>query len=533
MMLRGVLPAAVAAAFLLAVSFAALPSGAAAAEPDKAEAKAAEGDKAPAEGKDGAKAEEAIPKEAAVLSRGTVEVGGRAIDYSASAGTLLIRDDDGKPQASVFYVAYTADSGRNSSATRPVTFLYNGGPGSASLWLHMGSFGPVRVVTTSPEATPPAPYKLVANGDSLLDKTDLVFIDAVGTGFSKPVGKAQGKDFWGTDQDAASFSKFIARYITVNQRWNSPKFLIGESYGTTRSAALAKVLQDNGIALNGVVLVSSILNYGARIPGLDEEFIDYLPSYAAIAWYHDKLQPKPADLPALLQEVRGFARGEYAAALALGHNLPKAQEDAIAEKLSRYTGLSAKFLEEADLRVSGARFRAELLRDERRTLGRYDARFEGIDFDAANETPGTDASETAIKGAFTAAFNDYLQRVLKYPSEVPYALSGHELYKVWDWKHKLAGREQPIPLPSVAQDLGAAMRENPKLKVFSANGYFDLATPFFATEFDLSHMELDPVLVRNVQFGYYPSGHMIYLNTEALKQLKGDLAKFYDAALKD
>ena len=532
MMLRSLLPAAFAAALLTAVPCSILPFAAAAAEPDKAEAKAAEGDKSPADKKDAGKAEESIPKEAAVVTHGEVQVGGKSIAYTASTGTLLIRDAEGKPQASVFYVAYTADGGKNGASTRPVTFLYNGGPGSASLWLHMGSFGPVRLTTASPDPTGPAPYKLVNNDDSLLDRTDLVFIDAIGTGFSKPVGKGTGKDFWGVDQDATSFAKFIERYITVNQRWNSPKFLIGESYGTPRSAVLSNVLQNDGVSLNGVVLVSSILNYGARIPGLDEEFIDYLPSYAAIAWYHDKLSPKPADLAAYEQEVRAFARGEYAAALAQGHNLPKAQLDAVAAKMSHYTGLSVAYIEDANLRVNAARFRAELLRGERRTMGRYDARFEGIDPDAGGETPSTDASDTGIIGAFTAAFNDYLGRTLKYSSDVPYALSGRDINKDWDWKHKVPGRERPIQLPSTAGDLAAAMRVNPKLKVFSANGWFDLATPFFATEFDLSHMDLDASLVPNVQFGYYPAGHMIYLNTEALKQLKNDLGKFYDAAAK-
>lgn len=528
-MSRHLSPAALAAALLLAVA-PAIAVPAFAAEPAKDEAKAAENGKESKDKKDG---EEPVPPEAAVASQGQVEVDGRAISYTAKAGTLLIRDDDGKPNASVFYVAYTADGGAKGASSRPVTFLYNGGPGSASLWLHMGSFGPVRIATASPDATAPAPYRVVPNGDSLLDRTDLVFVDAIGTGFSKPVGKGQGKDFWGVDQDAGAFARFVERYITVNQRWNSPKFLIGESYGTPRSAVLSRMLQDDGVALNGVVLVSSILNYGARIPGLDEEFIDYLPSYAAIAWYHNKLNPKPANLDAYLKEVRAYARGEYAAALAQGHNLPKAQADAVAAKLAQYTGLSVGFIEDANLRVNASRFRAELLRGERRTMGRYDARFEGIDPDAGGETPSDDASETGIKAAFTATFNDYLEHTLKYSSDVPYALSGKDVNKNWDWKHKLPNRERPIPLPSTAGDLAEAMRQNPKLKVFSANGYFDLATPFFATEFDLSHMVLDPALVPNVQFGYYPSGHMIYLNTEALKQLKSDLGKFYDAALKN
>ncbi|HWY26007.1 MAG TPA: hypothetical protein VNX47_13865, partial [Nevskia sp.] len=390
-------PAAFAAALLFALA-PSLSAPAFAADSPKDEAKSAETGKESTARKEGDKSEEPIPPEAAVASQGQVDVGGRGIAYTAKAGTLLIRGDDGKPQASVFYVAYTADGGKNGASSRPVTFLYNGGPGSASLWLHMGSFGPVRIATASPEATAPAPYRVIANGDSLLDRSDLVFVDAIGTGFSKPVGKASGKDFWGVDQDAGAFARFIERYLTVNQRWNSPKFLIGESYGTPRSAVLARMLQDDGVALNGVVLVSSILNYGARIPGLDEEFIDYLPSYAAIAWYHDKLNPKPADLAAYVQEVRGFARGEYAAALAQGHNLPKAQLDAVAAKLSRYTGLSAPYIEDANLRVTAARFRAELLRGERRTMGRYDARFEGIDPDAGGENPATDASDTGIKG---------------------------------------------------------------------------------------------------------------------------------------
>lgn len=526
---RSPLLAACAAGLLLAVA-PALCLTAVAAEPEQADAQKAENGKESKDKRDEAKADEAIPKETASVTHGEVEIGGKPVAYSATAGTLLIRNDEGKPDASVFYVAYTAENSGKSAASRPVTFLYNGGPGSASLWLHMGSFGPVRVATTSPEATAPAPYRLVSNGDSLLDKTDLVFVDAIGTGFSKPVGKGKGADFWGVDQDAGAFAKFIERYITVNQRWNSPKFLIGESYGTPRSAVLARLLQEDGVSLNGVVLVSSILNYGARIPGLDEEFIDYLPSYAAIAWYHNKLSPKPADLNTYLNEVRAYARGDYAAALAQGHNLPKAQADAVAARVAQYTGLSAAFIADANLRVSASRFRAELLRGERRTMGRYDARFEGIDPDAGGETPSDDASETGIKGAFTAAFNEYLGYTLKYSSDVPYALSGKDVNKNWDWKHKLPNRERPIQLPSTAGDLAVAMRENPKLKVFSANGWFDLATPFFATEFDLSHMGLDAALVPNVQFGYYPSGHMIYLNTESLKQLKADLAKFYDTA---
>jgi carboxypeptidase C (cathepsin A) len=474
------------------------------------------------------KDEKPIPPEKTAVSHGSVDVGGRTIRYTATAGNVLIRDDKNEPNASVFYVAYTADAGKDASA-RPVTFLYNGGPGSPTVWLHMGSIAPMRVESASAEATAPAPYHLVPNKDSLIDKSDLVFIDAVGTGYSTPVGKGKGKDFWGVDQDLNAFAKAISRYVTINQRWNSPKFLFGESYGTTRSAALVNKLQGEGMAFNGVVLLSSILNYGANSPGLDQTYIGALPTYAAIAWYHDKVPNKPANMQAFVDEARVFAGGEYATALAKGQNLPQGELDAVATKLSRYTGLSAQYLKEANLRVNQSRFRKELLRDERRTVGRYDARYEGIDLDAAGENPDYDASDTAITGAFIAAFNDYVEGTLKWKSDEPYKVRT-EANREWDWKHEVAGSRQPQRTPYVAADLARAMRENPKLQVLSANGWFDLATPFFATETDLSHMLLDPSLRGNLSFTYYPSGHMVYLNVDALKQFKIDLDAFYDRA---
>ncbi len=474
------------------------------------------------------------PAEKAVVTTHSLQLAGHAIAYKATAGTLLIRDDKGRPDASVFYVAYTVDG---EPAKRPVTFLYNGGPGSSTIWLHMGSYGPVRVATSSPEATAPAPYRLVPNEDCLLDKTDLVFVDAVGTGYSTGLVKEKddkdkedpSKRFWGTDQDIDAFGRFVARYITANKRWNSPKFLFGESYGTPRSAGLARYLEEHGIAVNGVVLLSSILNFASRLPGLDNDFVNLLPSYAAIAWYHGKLANKPATLEPFLSEVRSFARSDYAVALAKGQDLPPAERDAIAERLSRYTGLSTTYLKEANLRVSLSRFRKELLRGERRTVGRYDGRFEGIDMDAAGETPESDPADTAIRGAFTAAFNDYVVRELNYPSEVPYKVSA-TVFRDWDFKHTLRGQMRPAPVPIMVGDLSEAMRVNPQLKVLSANGYFDLATPFFATEYDLSHLDLDPKLRANLTITYYASGHMVYLNLEAARQFKQDLAKFYDSA---
>jgi carboxypeptidase C (cathepsin A) len=475
-----------------------------------------------------------VPPEKPVVTHHDLTLSGKTLKYSATAGNLIIRDEDDKPYGNIFYVAYTLDGAEAGS--RPVSFLYNGGPGSATLWLHMGSFSPVRIVTDSPNPTAGPPFKLVPNEYSLLDKSDLVFIDAPLTGYSRAVGKGTPKDFNGVDQDLHAFDRFIIRYLSVNQRWNSPKFLIGESYGTTRSAALADMLGNDGVQLNGVVLISSILNYNIRAGGYDTIYIDNLPSYAAAAWYFNKIPDKPADVATWVQQAREFASGPYAEALFAGHNLPAAQLDSVAKDVSRFTGLSVDYVKEANLRISPTRFRKEVLREDRKTLGRYDMRFEGVDVDAAGEAPGYDASDTGISGAFVAALHDYLGRELKYESTDTYRPSSESIGQ-WDWKHKPTsgapgpgGGEQPQPY--VAADLASAIRKNPHLRVFSANGYFDLATPFFATEYDLSHMDLDPALRGNVQFGYYPSGHMIYLNVDALRKLRDDLEAFISKAEK-
>jgi carboxypeptidase C (cathepsin A) len=474
-----------------------------------------------------------VPPERPVATHHELTLGGKTLKYTATAGNLIIRDEEEKPYGSVFYVAYTLDGA--DPVTRPVSFLYNGGPGSATLWLHMGSFSPVRIQTDSPNPTFGPPFKLVPNESSLLDKTDLVFIDAPLTGYSRAVGKGTPKDFTGVDQDLHAFDRFIQRYLTANQRWNSPKFLIGESYGTTRSAALADMLGNDGVQLNGVALISSILNYNIRAGGYDNIYVFNLPSYAAAAWYFNKIPNKPADMAAWVQQAREFAAGPYAAALFAGDNLPAAQLDEVAKQVSHFTGLSVDYIKESNLRISPTRFRKEVLRDDRKTLGRYDMRFEGVDVDAAGENPSYDASDTGISGAFVAALHDYLQRELKYDTTDEYRPSANSIGQ-WDWKHKPTsgglgiGGEQTQPY--VAADLASAIRKNPHLRVFSANGYFDLATPFFATEYDLGHMNLDPALRGNVQFGYYPSGHMIYLNVEALHKLKDDLAGFITSATK-
>ena len=476
-----------------------------------------------------------VPPENTAVTQHQTTLAGQPLHYTATAGNLLIkkkedREEAEKPYHSIFYVAYTLDGA--DAKTRPVTFLYNGGPGSATIWLEMGSVGPVRVISQSPEPTNNPPYTVVPNEYTLLDKTDLVFIDAPGTGYSHPVGKGTVKDIAGVDEDLTAFTKFIIRYITVNHRWNSPKFLFGESYGTTRSAGLSATLNDEGVQLNGIVLLSSILNYNARSAGLDNNYLTDFPTFAAIAWYHNKIPNKPADELAFVEQARQFARGPYAAALYHGNALSDVEADKIASQMSALIGLSPKFIKEANLRISATRFRKELLRDENKVLGRYDARFEGPDADAAGENPSFDPSDTGINGAYVASFHDYLEKELKFASPDTYNNSGPGVNENWDWKHRAAtggfGRQQAMPY--VAGDLGATIRQNPHLRVFAANGLYDLATPFTATEWELAHMGTDQKLRGNVEFGYYPSGHMVYLNVDALKAFRADLGKFYDSA---
>jgi len=469
------------------------------------------------------------PRETSTVTEHTLRLDGRRLDYRATAGNLLLRNDKGEPEASVFYVAYTRPA--EHGAPRPVTFLFNGGPGAASVFLLMGSVGPKRVRTSSPAATPPAPYVLADNPDSLLDKSDLVFIDAIGTGFSKVVGHANGKRFWSVDGDLDAFTRFIDRYLSVNDRWNSPKFLIGESYGTTRAAMLAYRLAQHNISLNGVVLLSSVLNAGVNTPGFDLSYVRYLPSYAAAAWYHDKLGPsKPADLPAWLDEVRAFAAGPYATALAKGDALPDAERDAMAAQIARYTGLDTQYVIGARLRISPSHFRKQLLLRQTRSVGRYDSRFEGIEYDQDSSSPDYDASEKYVTSAFDAALHRHLSQDLHYVEDGPYRVFNEHVLSAWEWKHR-AWWGESLNAPYAAADLAEAMRQNPHLKVLSANGYFDLATPFFATEYDLSHMGLEPSLRENLRITYYATGHMIYLDDSALHALKADLARFYDDAM--
>jgi len=469
----------------------------------------------------------AVPKEEQSVTHHSVNINGRDIKYTATAGNLLIKGKNDKPVASIGYVAYTKE-GEKDPSKRPVTFAYNGGPGSSSIWLHMGAVGPRRVVINDPEVTPPAPYQLTNNQYSILDATDIVMVDPVGTGISKAVGKAKNKEFWGVNGDISSVSRFIKAYISMNNRWNSPKYLLGESYGTTRSAGVADYLQQNeGIALNGVVLVSNVLDLRTLAfgPGDDLPYILYLPTYAAVAWYHDQLHPKPDSLEAFLQEVRNFAAGPYADALMQGDKLPDTKRNQIINKLSEYTGLSKDYLDKADMRVTEPQFTKELLRDEHKTVGRLDSRYTGISKDLLAERAHYDPQSSAISPAFITTFLNYYHNQLNFGKDKSYHISAYSLPGFdWNWEH---GGHGGFPTsPTTAPDLADAMTKNPNLKVLVLNGYFDLATPFFATEYTFDHMELDEKVQDNVTMKYFDAGHMMYLHLPSLKKFHSEVTEF-------
>jgi carboxypeptidase C (cathepsin A) len=472
--------------------------------------------------------EDAQPK------RGSVTVNGKLVTYTAIPGTLTLRSDDGEPTASMFYVAYIADKPKGAPE-RPITFIYNGGPGSSSMWLHMGSVGPVYINTPTAGPQGNAPFPILENHNTILDHTDIVFIDAVGTGLSRPIGKMKGPEFWGVDQDIDAYSRGIMRFLTKYDRWNSPKFLFGESYGTLRSAGLVYALQDRGVQMNGVILLSSILNYGVRQPGYDQIHITYLPSYAADAWYHNRLQNRPAALEPFLTQVREWARGPYASALQKGSDISADEKNTIAQQMSAYTGLSVKYILQSDLRVDLSRFRKELLRDQGKTIGRLDARFTGYDADDGGEDPEYDPSDRSLSGPYIGALNSYLFGTLGYKTKLSYrpnyyvAIGGNK----WDQKHRAPGGRSggaQMALADTALDLAQAMRENPNLKVLSLNGYYDMATPFFGAEFDLKHMSVPDTVRKNLSFKYYESGHMVYANPDVRPQFKTDIDSFIDMA---
>ncbi len=460
-----------------------------------------------------------------VTTKHKATIGGASIAYTASAGTLVLRDEDGKAKASMFFVSYTRD-GVQDLSKRPITFAYNGGPGSSSVWLHMGAWGPRRVVLDDEGRDPGPPYRLTDNADSILDVTDLVFIDPVITGYSRPAPGEEARQFHGLREDAESVGQLIHLYATRNGRWSSPKFLAGESYGTTRSAALVHHLQERyGMYFNGVVLISSILNFQtARFQvGNDLPYPLFLPTYTATAWYHKRL---PADLQSdlrkALAEAESFALGEYTLALAQGNDLAPERRRDIAQKVARLTGLSPEYVERVNLRPVIHAFTKELLRAERKTVGRLDSRFQGIDLAAEGEEPEFDPSYAAILGPFSGVLNNYVAVDLGFKSDLPYEI--------------LTGRARPWNFGddngyvNVAEDLREAMARNPALKVFVGNGYYDLATPYFATEYTFDHLAFDPGYAERVTKTYYECGHMMYIRKVDREKLKRDLAAFYKAA---
>ncbi len=480
------------------------------------------------------KCDGAPAKEESSVTDHTIKIGNQTIPYKATASTTLLKNEKGDSTGLLYSVAYTRSDVKDLT-TRPVAFLYNGGPGSATMWLHMGAFGPRRAWTVDGTFTPPAPYKLVDNNESLLDKTDLVFIDMMGSGYSHSVCKAQDKDFWGIDEDVEAFAQFIVTYLSRNDRWNSPKFLIGESYGTFRSAALGNYLQNrDSVHLNGICLISSVLDLSTiTFPsGDDRSFVYYLPSYAAVAWYHKVLKDRPADLPGFIEEARKYAAGEYSAALFKGAELSAGEKAAVAKKLSYFTGLSEDYLSKADLRVNLGQFMAELQRSRGLTTGRIDARFSGYTADLLEENAQGDPEGPAVGGAFTALINAYNHDELKFGKDKVY----HNTTGGgggWNWTRGGGGRRGFFPSgPNVQGDLAQAMITNPKLLVQVENGYYDMATPFFATEFTMEHLGLPADLQKNIKLDYYNAGHMMYLHDEDRVSLHNQIASFIDKATK-
>ncbi|MDE3145537.1 MAG: carboxypeptidase [Bacteroidota bacterium] len=462
------------------------------------------------------------------VTKHSIKIDGKMINYTATAGTLILKNEKDEPIATFGFIAYTKD-GETDLQKRPVMFAYNGGPGSSSLWLHMGALGPRRVAITDLAPTTPAPYKLEDNVSSVLDVTDIVMIDPVGTGLSHAIGKAKNKDFWGVDQDIKSISGFVKSYITEFDRWNSPKYLLGESYGTMRSAGVVDFLQERlGITVNGVVLVSSVLDLRQLTfaPGDDISYIMYLPTYAATALFHNKIT-KPANFSNFIKEVTDFAEGEYTLALTKGDKLDDAEKDKIATKLSAYIGLSKDYILKSNLRVSQPQFCDELLRNEHLTVGRLDSRFKGINQKPTSEFSDYDPQSSAISPAYTATFLNYLYNELKVNKTNNYHISAYSAEGFnWDWKHTNGLWGGGVYTPNTGVDLADAMSKNPNLKLLVLNGYYDLATPFFGTEYTMDHLGLEKNIQANITMKYFDAGHMMYVNPASLAALKKDVADF-------
>ncbi|MBN9351085.1 MAG: hypothetical protein J0H55_10400 [Chitinophagaceae bacterium] len=479
-----------------------------------------------------------ITKPQKSITQGSVTVEDTRINYQAVAGTLILKSKDNKPTCSMFYVAYFKD-GLSDESQRPVTFIYNGGPGSATLLLHILAGGPRRVFL-SDTAHFNAPYKTVNNEYSLLDVSDLVFIDAPGTGFSRIITKKMGgegtsKDFYGADPDAQAFAQFITTFLSEYGRWNSPKYLMGESYGTFRSALVSKILEmEDGVSLNGIILISQILNIGnmsdnpAMNPGIYQPYIFLLPSFAAVAWYHHKLPNRPEQLLPFLDEVKHFAENDYTLALQKGSLLDSSSFDQIAEKLHDYTGLSVSYIKKANLRVGGLEFEHELLEKEGMITGRFDARYKDYAINPMGQYQIYDPADAHIDAQFISTFNDYVRNVLHFGKDQNYLVGSDDAYNQWNYNHKIPSETDPMEntYSNSMPDLAQAMIYNPKMKVMLNMGYFDLATPFFEGEYEMHHLPIPNELQKNISYEYYYSGHMVYLHIPALAKLHDNVAKF-------
>ena len=462
------------------------------------------------------------PEESPVVTKHEIRAGTRVLRYTATTGMMPIRNREGETEARMFFMAYTLDDGGNRSR-RPLTFAFNGGPGSASVWLHLGAIGPKRVRMNSDGTMPAPPYELVDNDLTWLTGSDLVFIDPVGTGYSRAARPDLAQRFFGLSGDIESVGEFIRMYLTRFERWTSPLFLAGESYGTTRASALSEYLIQRGIAFNGIVLISTIMNFETTnfAAGNDLPYAMYLPSYAATAWYHKKLPPdlQSKTVQQVVAEVEQWAAGDYLIGLQKGDLLSQQERQDLINKLARYTGLETRFIDNANLRVNLNLFRKELLRNEKRSIGRLDSRFKGYDANLATDSPEFDASETAIRPPYTSTFNNYVRSELGYKSDLEYYILGGGITSPWNW-----GTNNSYVDTSVA--LRTALARNPYLKVFVAMGYYDMATPYFAAHYTLHHISLDPTLLRNISTGYYEAGHMMYIDEKSLSKLHADVEKF-------
>lgn len=453
-------------------------------------------------------------------------VRGRKLVYTARAGAIPLKDPFDETEAEIFFTAYELD-GVPDRAARPLTFAFNGGPGSASIWLHMGALGPKRVVMEKEGWMPSPPYRYEDNAASWLDQTDLVFIDPVGTGFSRAAKEDLDKKFWSFKGDIESVGEFIRLYLTRSKRWTSPLFLAGESYGTTRAAGLAGHLVDRGIAFNGIVLISTVLDIGTIrfMPGHDLPYQLFVPTYAATAWYHGRLAAdlQKRALPDLMAEVKAWAEADLTLALMKGDRLTDAERRSVAKKLARYTGLSLDYVLGTNLRVEIHRFCKELLRDGRRSVGRLDSRFKGVEALAITERPEFDPSMLAITPPYTAAFSQYVRGELRIETDLTYETLSRAVNEKWEWEKG--------HMPATGEALRSAIAKNPYMKVFVAQGYYDLATPLFATEYMLSHMNVDPAFRGNIEMENYEAGHMFYLDEASLAGFREDVERFVATAV--